>query len=137
MLRTKYNWQLMTIPITIVDNPFISYYKVYSHWFDMHLFQTYIKYLRNLKQNWKNQGIPKFKAPEIRGVMKISEASQKRTKVILRPESVQIWRFFWSVFSCIQSKSPYSIWIKENTYQKKILYFHFSHNVIVRIKGSF
>ena len=137
MLRTKYNWQLMTIPITIVDNPFISYYKVYSHWFDMHLFQTYIKYLRNLEQNWKNQGIPKFKVPEIRGVMKISEASQKRTKVILRPESVQIWSFFWSVFSCIRSKSPYSIWIMENKYQKKIPYFYFSRNVIVRIKRSF
>ena len=42
-------------------------------------------------------------------------------------KSVQIWSFFWSVFSCIRteywdlrSKSPYSVWIQENTEQKKL-----------------
>ena len=41
-------------------------------------------------------------------------------------KSVQIWRFLWSVFSCIRAeygdllrKSPYSVRIQENTDQKK------------------
>ena len=40
---------------------------------------------------------------------------------------VQIRSFFWSVFSCIRTefgdwlrKSPYSVWIQENTDQKKL-----------------
>ena len=42
-------------------------------------------------------------------------------------KSVQIRKFFWSVFSCIrteygdlQSKSPYSVQIQQNTDQKKL-----------------
>ena len=45
-------------------------------------------------------------------------------------KSVQIQSFAWSVFSCVRtkygdlrSKSPYSVRIQENTYQKK----HFGH----------
>ena len=44
-------------------------------------------------------------------------------------------KFFWSVFSCIrteyrdlQSKSPYSVRMRENTDQKNSEYGHFSHN---------
>ena len=42
-------------------------------------------------------------------------------------KSVQIWRFFWSVFFCIRTeyvdlriKCPYSVQIQENTDQKKL-----------------
>ena len=40
-------------------------------------------------------------------------------------KSVQIRSFFWSVISCIRTeysvhKSPYSVWIQENTDQKKL-----------------
>ena len=51
-------------------------------------------------------------------------------KMLLRyhcMKSVQIWSFFWSVFSCILTeyvdllhKSPYSVKIQENTDQKKL-----------------
>ena len=41
-------------------------------------------------------------------------------------KSVQIWSFFWPVFSCVRTeygdllrKSPYLVWIQENTDQKK------------------
>ena len=40
---------------------------------------------------------------------------------------VQIWSFFWSVFSCVRTgygdlilESPYSVWIQKNTDQKKL-----------------
>ena len=35
-------------------------------------------------------------------------------------KSVQIRSLFWSVLSCIRSKSPYSIRVQENTDQKKL-----------------
>ena len=42
-------------------------------------------------------------------------------------KSVQIWSFFWPVFSCIRtgyralrSKSSYSVWIQENMDQQKL-----------------
>ena len=49
-------------------------------------------------------------------------------------KSVQIWSFFWSVFSCIRteygdlrSKSPYSVQIQENFGPEKTsLFGHFS-----------
>ena len=48
-------------------------------------------------------------------------------------KSVQIWCFFWSVFSCIlteygdlRSKYPYSVQIQENPDQKNSVFEHFS-----------
>ena len=42
-------------------------------------------------------------------------------------KSIQIWSFFWSVFSRIRTEygeiriiSPYSVWMRENTDQKKL-----------------
>ena len=53
-------------------------------------------------------------------------------------KSVQIWSFFWSVFSRIRtqygnlwSKSAYSIRIRENTNQKNSVFGHFSRSVDV------
>ena len=50
-------------------------------------------------------------------------------------ESVQIRRFFWFVFSCIQTeygdllrKFPYSVHIQENTDQKNSVFGHFSRS---------
>ena len=35
-------------------------------------------------------------------------------------KTVQKRSFFWSVFSCIRTESPYSVRIQENMYQKKL-----------------
>ena len=50
----------------------------------------------------------------------------KKLSILLRVsyrdcvKKVQTRSVFWSVFSCIRTKSPYSIWIHENTDQKKL-----------------
>ena len=48
-------------------------------------------------------------------------------------KSFQIWSCFWSVFFCnqteygdLQSKSPYSVWIQENTDSKNSVFGHSS-----------
>ena len=50
-------------------------------------------------------------------------------------KSVQIWSFFWSVISFIQteygnllSKSPYSVGIQEKTDQKELRTGHYSRS---------
>ena len=53
-------------------------------------------------------------------------------------KSVQMRNFFWSAVSCIRTeygdlprKSPYSVQIQENTYQKKLRIWTFSRSVQV------
>ena len=51
-------------------------------------------------------------------------------------KSIQIWSFFWSVFSRIRTEygeiriiSPYSVWMRENTDQKKLCIWTLFHAV--------
>ena len=55
-------------------------------------------------------------------------------------KSVQIWSFFWSVFSRIRNEyreiriiSPYSVRMRENTDQKKTPYLDTFHAVMIRL----
>ena len=44
-------------------------------------------------------------------------------------KSVQIRSFFWTVFSCIRSISPYSVRLRENKDQKKLrIWIHFTQS---------
>ena len=59
-------------------------------------------------------------------------------------KSVQIWKFFLSVFSCmqteygdLQSKSPYSVRIQENTDQKKLRIWTLFTECIFLLKRCF
>ena len=60
-------------------------------------------------------------------------------------KSVQMRRFFRSVFSCIwtkygdlRSKSPYSVWLQENTDQKKLrIWTLFTHCTWTKLEQHF
>ena len=60
-------------------------------------------------------------------------------------KSVQIPRFFWSVFSCprteyrdLRSKSPYSVGTQENTEQKKLrIWAFFTHCSLFSVLSHF
>ena len=76
-----------------------------------------IKDIRNLfRLKEENETI---KHAVIRDVRNLSEHEEKHYYKPHCVKSVQIWSFFWSVFSCIQTEygdlCPYSVRIQENT----------------------